>query len=322
MRFVTTLFLIASMMVFSGCTLSESPNANLAHESAVPAPATMARAKSESELTSGSVNFASSPTEKISTESLSADQAQTQAAERKVIQNAELTIELDAPEKTQRGIALIAEKHGGFIVTSETKQNPGNAQAAPQTTMTVIARVPAAKFNQVVEEIQGLGGNVIHRKLAGQDVTEEFIDLEARIRTKRALESQIMEIMKRAGKISDALEVQKELANVRSEIEQMEGRRRFLENQAALSTITVTLRTPMPIVAATTGGFWHSVKLAFGDSLDTAAGIVLGLIRFVLVMIPVTLLILLPGWFIVRWVWRRIEWMKPSTPISSADQSQ
>lgn len=322
MRFITTVVLLASLALFSGC--AQERNASLvAHESVSPAaPAVREIAKYAAEPPKGSLGFVPTQDEKPNAVSLSAAKAQTQAVERKIIQNAELSIELDAPEQTQRNIALIAEKHGGFIVTSETKQNPGNAQTAPQTTTTVIARVPAAKFNQVVEEIQGLGGNVIHRKLAGQDVTEEYIDLEARIRTKQALELQIMEIMKRAGKISDALEVQNELAEVRSEIEQMQGRRRFLENQAALSTITVTLRTPAPFVAATTGGFWHSVKLAFGDSLDTAAEIVLGVIRFVLVMIPVTLLILLPGWFLVRWLWRKVEWTKPSLPIGKADQAQ
>jgi hypothetical protein len=117
------------------------------------------------------------------------------------------------------------------------------------------------------------------------------------------------------------LEVQTQISEVRAEIERMEGRRRFLENQAALSTIIVKLQTPMPIVAATTGGFWHSIKLALGDGLDTAAGIVLGLIRFVIVMTPVVLLIVLPGWLIVRWLRRRIVWPKPAAPIGVTDQT-
>src|SRR5204862_419845 len=146
-------------------------------------------------------------------------------------------------------------KHGGFVVNSESRRNDGNLQTAPKTTITIVARVPASKFIQAVEEIQQTGSRVVHSKETGQDVTEEFIDLEAHIRAKRALELQFLEIMKRAQKVSDALEVQTQLAEVRGEIEQMEGRRRFLENQAALSTITVTLQTPTPIVAATTGGF-------------------------------------------------------------------
>jgi chromosome segregation ATPase len=75
-------------------------------------------------------------------------------------------------------------------------------------------------------------------------VTEEYIDLEARLRTQKALEAQFLEIMKQAHKISDALEVQRQIAEVRADIERIEGRRRFLENQSALSTITLMLQTP------------------------------------------------------------------------------
>jgi hypothetical protein len=253
--------------------------------------------------------------------SVATAQSQSQVIERKIIRNADLTIELDAPEEAQRRITSIAEKHGGFVVNSESKLNDGNLQTAPKTSVVVVARVPAAKFAETIEEIQQIGGRVIYRKDAGQDVTEEFIDLEARIRAKRALESQFLEIMKRAQKVSEALEVQSQISEVRSEIERMEGRRRFLENQAALSTITVKLQTPMPIVAATTGGFWHSIKLALGDGLDTAAEIVLGLIRFVIVMIPIVLLIVLPGWLIIRWLRRRLPWPKPSGPIIVTDQA-
>ena len=96
-------------------------------------------------------------------------------------------------------------------------------------------------------------------------MTEEYIDLEARIRTKKALEAQFLEIMKQARKISDAMEVQTQLAEVRTEIERLEGRRRFLENQSALSTINITLHTPTPVVAAATRGFVYDLKAAFGD---------------------------------------------------------
>lgn len=318
MRFVTILFLIASIALFSGCSNSDR-NATLSAHESVQGP-TSATQVAKVIPSKGTLDFVPEQVAQTGQESLAKTQAQSQAIERKIIQNAELTIELDSPQESQRRIASIAVRHGGFVVTSETKQNTGRNQTSPQTTLTIIARVPAAKFDEAVKEIERLGGNLIHSKIAGQDVTEEYIDLEARIRTKRALESQFLEIMKRAGKISEALEVQKELAEVRSEIETMEGRHRFLENQSALSTITVTLQTPTPIVAATTGGFWHSIKLAFGEGFDTAAEIVIGVVRFIIVLIPITLLILLPGFFVLRWSLRRFEWPKKAQEVSVADQ--
>ena len=104
-------------------------------------------------------------------------------------------------------------------------------------------------------------------------MTEEYIDLEARIRSKQALEAQFLEIMKQARSVSDALEVQRQLSEVRSEIERIEGRRRFLENQSSLSTITVTLQPSQPLVS--TSGFFYKVKRAFGGGLDIAASITL-----------------------------------------------
>jgi len=254
----------------------------------------------------------------IPLQKVSSVQASSHAVERKIISNAEMTIETSAPSDGQSKIALIVAKHDGFVVTSESKENQGESLSNPATTVTIIARVPAAKFSEALEEIKKIDGRILHFKETGQDVTEEYIDLEARLRTKRALEMQFLEIMKQARKISDALEVQNELASVRTEIESLEGRRRFLENQSALSTITVTLHTPLPIAVVTTRGFRTNITAAFGDGLDTATSIVLGVIHFIIVMIPVFLLILLPAWFLFKWLRHHIPWPKKSEPVLSA----
>ena len=75
---------------------------------------------------------------------------------------------------------------------------------------------------------------VIQKTVKGEDVTEEFIDIEARLKAKRALEQQFVEIMKRANSVNDALNVERQLSDVRGEIEKIEGRKRFLENRARL----------------------------------------------------------------------------------------
>ncbi|HEY8462104.1 MAG TPA: DUF4349 domain-containing protein, partial [Blastocatellia bacterium] len=205
-----------------------------------------------------------------------------------------------------RKIAAIADKYSGFVVISESKQNEAVSHNVASKVVNVVVRVPARQFEAAIAEIRSVGGRVLHEKSSGQDVTEEYIDLEARIRTKKALEAQFLEIMKQARKISEALEVQSQIANVRTEIERLEGRRRFIENQSALSTINVTLHTPTPVVAAATRGFLYDLKTAFGDGVDIGTNIFLGVIRFVIVMIPVTLFILTPGWFLFKWVRRRI----------------
>ena len=229
------------------------------------------------------------------------------AADRKIIKDAELTIEVASPVETHRAVASIAESHGGFVVTSETKQTEDVDPAKRAVEVKLIARVPANQFDSAIGAIEKLATNVVGQKRSGNDVTEEFIDLEARIKTQKALELQFLSIMKQAGEITDALEVQRQIAGVRTEIEKLEGRKRFLENRAGLSTITVNMKTPVVITVSTTG-FGRNLREAVSDSIDVASAIVLFFTRLVIVMIPVVVLIVLPislvGWFFLR-RWKR-----------------
>ena len=250
-----------------------------------------------------------------------ADQSQSmaEAMNRKILRNADLTLEVAAPTEAQRKITSIAESLGGFVVTSESKQRQ-IGDAKQELEVNLVIRVPATQFGPALDQIRSTGSRVIQEKISGQDVTEEFIDLEARLKTQKALESQFLEIMKQANKVSDALEVQRQIAEVRTEIEKLEGRKRFLENRASLSTITVNLQSPTAI-AVNTSGFGRNIREAVADSVDVAVAIVLFLIRFVIVMIPIFILVIIPGWLIARFVLRRTRKMQPGGAPKSASPS-
>lgn len=247
------------------------------------------------------------------------DQAQSisEAMNRKIIRNADLALEVSAPLEAQQKVSSIAETLGGFVVTSESKLRPSGDGAKQDVEVSLVVRVPSQQFKPAVEQILGLGSRVLQNKATGEDVTEEFIDLEARVKTQKALEEQFLEIMKRASKVEDALEVQRQIAEVRTEIEKLEGRKRFLENRASLSTITVALQPPATIVV-NTSGFGRSVREAVSESVGVAVDIVLFLIRSVIVLIPVLLLIILPGLLLTRFVWRRARRMQ----LASEPQTQ
>lgn len=234
-----------------------------------------------------------------------AEQSQSiaEAMDRKIIRNAELSLEVAEPDAAQRKVSAIAESLGGFVVTSESKQRQ-TAEGKLELEVNLVVRVPASKFGPALEQIRAAGNRTVQEKITGEDVTEEFIDLEARLKTQIALEQQFLEIMKQAHKVEDALEVQRQIAEVRTEIEKIEGRKRFLENRASLSTITINLSAPAAI-AVNTSGFRRDVREAISDSIGLAVGIVLFLIRFVILMVPVFLLILLPVYFIGRFFYRR-----------------
>jgi hypothetical protein len=250
-----------------------------------------------------------------------ADQSQSmaEAMDRKIIRNADLTLEVGTPAEVQRKITSIAESLGGFVVTSESKlQQIGDSKQ--ELVVNLVIRVPATQFGSALDQIRNTGSRVLQEKMTGQDVTEEFIDLEARIKTQKALELQFLEIMKQASKVPDALEVQRQIAEVRTEIEKLEGRRRFLENRASLSTITVNLQSPTAI-AVNTSGFGRNIREATADSVELAFAIVLFLIRLVIVMIPILILVILPGWFIARFVFHRTRKMRRAREPKSASSS-
>lgn len=298
MRLVITFLLAVALLVLSGCSRAGENSASRSTETrTTTAPSDQAQSKPSG------ANTQEGYKQNVSLTDAQTSQQNANATERKIIRNADLMLETESPSEGQRKVAAIAEARGGFVVTSDARQRQTDGESRPEMVVTVVARVPAAQFTAALDEIRALGSRVHQEKITGQDVTEEYMDLEARIRSKQALEAQFLEIMKQARSVTDALEVQRQLSEVRSEIERLEGRRRFLENQSSLSTITVTLQPSQPLV--NTSGFFYKVKRAFGSGVDVAASITLFLIQFIIAIIPVVVLIFLPIWLLLRYLLRR-----------------
>jgi hypothetical protein len=312
MRTLKTFLLTLALAAAAGCATGSRPSAPQLESSSSSAPAPQQNAAGGG----GGGEFDMKTVSLERTEDPAAPQQQGPNAapvERKIIRNATLTLEVEQPGKALQRVATIAEGRGGYIVTSDSRQQTGDRGERAYEVITVELRVPAAQFDAALADIRAAGGSVTAQKITGKDVTEEYIDLEARLRTQRALEAQLLEIMKRAQAVADAVSVQRELTNVRTEIERVEGRRRFLENQSSLSTISVTLQPPAPLIGTT--GFFRSVGTAFGEGVDIAAAITLFFIRLLLALIPVVVFIGLPAYFILRYLVRRVRARAPrNTP--------
>jgi len=245
--------------------------------------------------------------EKVSLSDADKARLTAEAADRKIIRNADITIEVPSTTDAQHRITSIAESHGGFVVTSEAKQRESLERSQRTFDVKLVVRVPSDQFRGAFDEIKNLASNTPEESVSSQDVTEEFIDLEARIKTQKALELQFLEIMRQANKVADALEVQRQIADVRTEIEKLEGRKRFLENRSSLSTITVNIQTPKPVIVVTSTGFGHSLRDAVSDSIGLASDMVLFFARFIILMVPVFVFVLLPSGLIVRYLLRRAK---------------
>ena len=314
-----SLILILSLFLLAGC------GSSLSSRSVQPEPMVSTQtteADNVSVANKADTRRVEPTSQQVSLNQAGQSQSIAEAMDRKIIRDANLTIESAAPQDVQRKISSIAESFGGFVVTSESKQRESGEPGKQFLEVNLVIRVPAAQFGAALDQIRTAGSRVVQEKVSGQDVTEEFIDLEARIKTQKALELQFLEIMKQAHKVEDALEVQRQIADVRTEIEKLEGRKRFLENRASLSTITVNLLSPTAIVV-NTSGFGRSIREAVADGVDVAIAIVLFLIRFVIVMIPIFLLLILPLWLVARFFLRRARKNRRSrvdTPPAPSEQ--
>src|SRR6185503_8247667 len=144
----------------------------------------------------GEANKEYKTTTQVSLQQAGQNQSVAEAANRKILRNGELTLEVPTPEEAERKITSIADAVGGFVVTSESKQHEIGDPPKQYLEVNLVIRVPEAQFQTVFDQIISLGSRVIQNKTTGVDVTEEFIDLEARIKTQKALEVQFLEIMK------------------------------------------------------------------------------------------------------------------------------
>lgn len=195
--------------------------------------------------------------------------------DRKIIQSSSLDVEVDEGEvgRTFQDIIRIAQTNGGFVANS-TFSNLDEQQIADLT-----IRVPGDRYQDVLARIR-IMGTVTQESSDANDITEEFTDLQARLRTLEATERRYLELLGQAVTINDILLVQDRLDGVRGQIEQIQGRVNLLNQLTDLATITVHLRSVEAVAEppADTGGMLDSVTTAWGQSLDALRGLATGLL--------------------------------------------
>lgn len=134
-----------------------------------------------------------------------------------------------------RQALLVARKHGGFVESSVT-------EGARSRSGSVVIRVPAASFELALGDLRDIGVRVERESISGHDVTTQFVDLEARLRTWKAQEEVLLRLMAQATTVQDTLRVQRELQNVQLQIESIEGQLRVLRDQTDMATISASIR--------------------------------------------------------------------------------
>ncbi len=214
-----------------------------------------------------------------------------------IIRNGQARIEIDSLEVAMARVRALAGQVGGYIANSQLQAGENQVRSA-----TLEIRVPAGRFEDLVSGLSPIG-KVEYVDVTAQDVGEEFTDITARVANARRLEQRLVELLAtRTGKLSDVLEIERELARVREEIERMEGRLRYLKAHVATSTLVVTIHERAPVVGETGSG--SVLGEAFRDAWRNFVNFVARFISSLGVLIPAGALLLGAG-LGLRWLWRR-----------------
>ena len=224
--------------------------------------------------------------------------------DKKIIKTGDLSLKVEAAETAAESIANIAKLNKGEIVNSYFSETSRGIKSGYLT-----ARVPYQNFETVFNEIKKVATQAITESSNAQDITAEFIDLEARLKNSQAEEASFVAILSRSGKIEDVLAVTREVARVRGEIEQLQGQMRYLSQQTDMSTITVNISEDVVIASASQDWRpWQNVKIAVKQLITAGQNFVDGLISFLVVVLPMLLIYALIIWlvyYIGKKVYRR-----------------
>jgi hypothetical protein len=189
-----------------------------------------------------------------------AETTAAQSLDRMVIRTAQLTVEVASMEQALTQARQIASRGGGIVSASNTNIEKVNDQDRMVADLTIQVRSDA--LDTAMTELRALG-KVTTEATGSQDVTEEYVDLGSNLRNLQASEAAILKLMDKATQISDVLQLQRELTNVRGQIERIQGRKTYLERRSDMATVTLALRLPPPEATARPfSGAWDPAAIA------------------------------------------------------------
>jgi hypothetical protein len=243
-------------------------------------------------------------------------------ADRKIVKTAQLSLVVGDPAKAAEAARAVAEQFGGYAVSLRVgTQESGRAQ--------LTIRVPAAQFEEARAALHKLGSRTEDEQIQAEDVTRQYVDTEAALKSYRAEQEQYLQILRRAGSVKDVLAVTEKLADVRERIERTEAEFRSLSQQVAMASFTIALRSETE--AQTFGLHWrplYQIKVAFREGMESLAEYGVTMLA-VLMRLPaialwaVTILLALKyGWALLRRYWAGLvprpqpAAREPQSPVS------
>ena len=209
--------------------------------------------------------------------------------DRKIVRSGGITLEVGDIVDAMGDVARLAEEMGGYVVSSN-KYGDRDGRISGR----VAIRIPAIKFDVVFDRLRQLAIDAPYERTESRDVTEEYTDLEARLHNLEATETQYLTLLEKAKTVEDILKVQRELSNVRGEIEQLKGRIQYLERTSDMSFIEVNLEEEK-FLTSTAWSAWSTLLSAVSGLITFAkvlANIMIWVAIFCPIWIPILILVL------------------------------
>jgi hypothetical protein len=242
------------------------------------------------------------------------------AYQRMVIKNAEIRLLVTDSDVAIDSVTQLVGDVRGYIISSQVWYAEYNSENYKYATITI--GIPADQFEVVLRRLRGLSIRVLNETASGQDVTDQYVDLQSQLVNLEATRDRIKSFLDQAKTVDEALRINQQLSDVEAQIEQIKGKMNYLSDRSAFSTVTVTIEPDLPPIPATatptpvptaTPVPWDPGK-TFEKSTKTLTtayqGIVEFLIWFFVVLVPILAPFILLGW-LIWWLIHRASQKKP-----------
>jgi hypothetical protein len=196
--------------------------------------------------------------------------------EKKVVKEGEISLETNDLKAARKSLTDSLKKLDGYI--DEESENTDTYEGRKNYVFK--ARIPVQNFERFLNTVSATADHVESKSIRIKDVTTEYIDITTRLNNKKLLENRYKDLLAKAGKMSDILEVENKLNEIRTDIESSQGKLNYLNKQIAFSTLQVTFFTKNSLGNSNDGGFGYKLKKAFGDSWEVLQSVFFGLITF------------------------------------------
>jgi len=251
----------------------------------------------------------------------SGDLTVIERSNRMIVKNADIRLMVEDTDVAIDRATQIVGDAGGYIVSSRVWYQDYYGNSLKYASITI--GLPVNEFERALVRLRDLAVRVVDETAAGDDVTEQYVDLQSQLTNLEATRARIQEFLKDAKTVDEALRVNQELANIEAQIEQIKGRMNYLSDRSAFSTITINLEPEFPVLTPTptptprptaTPIPWKPAD-TFNDAKNTVTVVYQGIANFLIWLVVVILPILLPPALILLGLWKLLN-RKTSKPSS------